>query len=950
MQANQQFPLFVTFFLLILNWGARAQVTTDLSFPSADQPLTITFDAAQGSQGLINYTGDVYAHTGVITSLSSGGSDWKYVVADWTTNLPKAKMTRTATNTYTLSITPSIKGYYGVPEGEEILQMAFVFRSSDGTKTGKTDAGGDIFVTVYSSGLSTSLSSPTSSYVILNSLGQTIPVTGQSSQAANLALYDNGSLVASAANATTLSHTITANDHSTHKVNFIADNGTTKDTSSFIYLVANTTAGSNPPASTEWGITYPSSTSARLYLYAPNKQHVFVLGDFNDWTLDAAYQMTKTTDGNAYWIDIPNLTAGQEYAFQYLVDGTLQVSDPYAEKVLDPWNDQYIPASVYPNLKAYPAGKGKDIVSILQPGQTAYSWQVTNFQRPANTDLVIYELLLRDFIAKHDYNTLKDTLDYLERLGVNAIELMPVNEFSGNESWGYNPSFHMALDKYYGTKDDFKAFIDECHSRGIAVIVDVVYNHIDGYLSPLGRLYWNDATNKPTADNPWLNVDAPHPFGFFSDINHESAATQQYLDRVMKYWIGEYKLDGFRFDLSKGFTQVANTDVGAWGNYDASRVAILKRISDVIRAVDNDFYIILEHLGANNEELELANYGMMLWGNLNHAYSQCAMGYTSESDLSWASYKTRGWTTPNVVTYMESHDEERLMYKNKAYGNSGTNGYSVKNINTGLKRVALASTFFYTIPGPKMLWQFGELGYDYSINTCADGTTISNDCRVSNKPIRWDYYDNDNRKALYDITRDLIYLKKQPAFSSSDFSMRVGAVTDRWIKINDSDMNVLAIGNFDVNQRALTVTFQNTGTWYEFFSGETFEVANTTQSFTFQAGEYRIYTTKRVERPSGNYGAFTSIFTPKLADYKMIVQPNPSSGLAQMSYTLPEAAQVRIEMFDIAGRKVAELQPTTQRTSGEHALDISGEFANGSYFIRLTANGKIDTQKFVVIK
>ncbi|NOZ04318.1 MAG: hypothetical protein GXO92_06915 [FCB group bacterium] len=97
---------------------------------------------------------------------------------------------------------------------------------------------------------------------------------------------------------------------------------------------------------------------------------------------------------------------------------------------------------------------------------------------------MIYELLVRDFIDRHDYQTLIDTLDYLEKLGINAIELMPINEFEGNSSWGYNPSFYFAPDKYYGTRQDLKLFIDECHRRGIAVIMDIVLNHTYGQ-SPL---------------------------------------------------------------------------------------------------------------------------------------------------------------------------------------------------------------------------------------------------------------------------------------------------------------------------------------------------------------------------------------------------------------------------------------------------------------------------------
>ena len=129
-------------------------------------------------------------------------------------------------------------------------------------------------------------------------------------------------------------------------------------------------------------------------------------------------------------------------------------------------------------------------------------WNITNFSPPAKEDLVVYELLVRDFVKTHSYKTIQDTLDYLQRLGVNAIELMPINEFENNLSWGYNPSYHMALDKYYGSPERFKSLVDEAHKRGIAIILDVVFNHAFGQ-SPLCSLYWDAAGNKPRLESGW---------------------------------------------------------------------------------------------------------------------------------------------------------------------------------------------------------------------------------------------------------------------------------------------------------------------------------------------------------------------------------------------------------------------------------------------------------------
>ncbi len=130
-------------------------------------------------------------------------------------------------------------------------------------------------------------------------------------------------------------------------------------------------------------------------------------------------------------------------------------------------------------------------------------------------------------------------------------------------SLGYNPMFYFAPDKYYGTADKLKEFIDECHQRGIAVILDQVFNHSFGQ-NPQVRMYSeNGAAGPPTAENPWFNVQAQHPFNVGYDYNHDSPHTQEFVESKSPFWIEEYKFDGFRFDLSKGFTQ--NFSEQRWG-------------------------------------------------------------------------------------------------------------------------------------------------------------------------------------------------------------------------------------------------------------------------------------------------------------------------------------------------------------------------------------------------
>jgi 1,4-alpha-glucan branching enzyme len=180
------------------------------------------------------------------------------------------------------------------------------------------------------------------------------------------------------------------------------------------------------PAGANDGVTFINSGKSAIFnLYAPNKTSVSVIGDFNNWQPTA---MTKSTDGTRWWVQVDNIDPTKEYAYQYYIDNTIKVADPYTEKVLDPDNDNAIPATVYPNLLAYPAGKTTGIVSVMQASPTAYSWKNASITRPDPKNLVIYELHVRDFIGTHSYKTLTDTLNYIANLGVNAVELMPVNE------------------------------------------------------------------------------------------------------------------------------------------------------------------------------------------------------------------------------------------------------------------------------------------------------------------------------------------------------------------------------------------------------------------------------------------------------------------------------------------------------------------------------------------
>jgi 1,4-alpha-glucan branching enzyme len=894
--------------LLLLPFiGISQIISSEPALPNAEKALKIFYDATLGTAGLEDYTGDVYTHTGVLTSKSSGGTDWRYVKTEWCENTPETKLTRVSENLYSLEISPSIREYYGVPDEEKITHVAFVFRNSDGSLEGKDENGTDILVEVFPKGLEVSIINPDQNLLI--DPGSIVDFQAAASELSELTLFQNDSTIKSL-NGESITHSFSFPSPGDFWLKVTALSGE-KSVADSVFIHAIEEQVNLPvPGGLVDGINYIDDHTVQLVLYAPYKERVFVLGDFNNWFPNSASRMKK--EGDRWWVTLNNLNPGQEYGFQYQVDGELVIADPYTEKTLDP-NDRWITEATYPDLKPYPTGLTTGITSVLQTDQKAYEWKNASFDAPPQEELVIYELLVRDFIAAHDWKTLTDTLNYLSELGINAIELMPINEFEGNESWGYNTSFYFAPDKYYGPAEDLKIFIDSCHGRGIAVIIDMVLNHSFSQ-SPLVQLYFENG--QVTDENPWYNVSSPNPVYFWGyDFNHESPHTKEFVDRVNAHWINEYHIDGYRFDFTKGFT---NKPGDGWG-YDASRIAILKRMATAIWTFDNDAYVILEHLTDNSEEAILADFGMMLWGNMNFPYNEATMGYheNNKSNFGGISYLSRGWNEPHLVGYMESHDEERLMYKNLEHG-SASGDYNIKELNTALERMELAGAFFFTVPGPKMIWQFGELGYDYSIDY---------DCRVCNKPIRWDY-NTGLRKRISQVWGSLIKLRKsEAAFRSNDFRLAVAGPGKR-IEINHPDMDVRIIGNFDVSQITLDANFSQTGWWYDYFSGDSISVSNLHEGLPLNAGEFRIYTTKRLLPPK----ITVSLPGIKYPGQSFAIYPNPVTNQVWVEAWEVES---QISVHNLSGLElISNIVPPFEKT-----IDLSS-LPKGVFIISRYAAGR----------
>ena len=784
-------------------------ISTDPAFVTEAMTEDITIILNTAGTAADGFSGELYAHTGVLTTESSSTGDWKHVLAEWGTNIPECKLEKKEGNLWHYVIKGGVHAWYNVPETETVTHIAFVFRSAD-SKIEVKDNGADIFVELAKEGMSVKFLTP--KHGDIYQVGDEITVQTQQQAATNVKLYKNDTAVAETGGAT-LTYTYTPTEAEDIVFKVVATDGKDTIEESVAVAVLGETENATRPAGVENGVTV-NGNEATFVLFAPNKKSVVLLGDFNDYAPSNEYMMKK--DGNYFWTTVTGLEEGVEYGYQYLVDGTIKIGDPYATKILDPWNDKWIDASVYPNLKAYPSEYTSDIVSVFEINPTEYQWTTTNYERPAENSLAIYELLIRDFTEAGSINAVTAKLDYLETLGVNAIELMPIQEFDGNDSWGYNPCFYFATDKAYGTDEAYKYFIDECHKRGIAVIVDVVFNHATGQ-HPYAKMWWDAGANKTNSQNPFFNVDAPHNWSVFHDFNHTYAETVNYFDDVLKYWLEEYNVDGFRFDLTKGFVQnPSNYDAGG---YSAERIGILKHYAQTIRTVDEDAYIIFEHFCDQSEENELYNsVGALCWNNnQRNGYKQSVLGYTGSS---FADFKK------GRVNNIETHDEERIAYDAVKYAQSWAKPWDVLT-----KRLQAIYAFHFLTPYPKMMWQFGELGYDVS---------IEENGRTGKKPVRWNYFEDANRKALYDAMSKVISWRtdNEEYYGQDNVTVHTWSVGDTQMdgKVLVMD-KVIVVANFNNKESTTSVNVPSAGEWTNLMTGEKVQLGSS-HSFTLGASDY----------------------------------------------------------------------------------------------------------------
>ena len=962
---------FISILCCVVSYFAFSQVTiTPASFNVTDQiTITVSF-ASPTCNGMSNSPVKVYMHSGIGDNTNAFGYA---VVGNWGADDGVGLMTNNFNGTWSKTIIPST--YFGLNATQQMnaTKMGMVFRNPAGSQTLKLppSCGDFIFnVGVFQSNLT---SPAENSSTIVASGGNLSIVANNTNGTANYNLLANGTSINSATSVSSYSFNHTAiNTNQSYDLQITQ--GATTLSKKFYAVVNPNIAAEIIPVSLEDGINYNISdpTKAILVLDAPGKDYIYVAGSFNNWQPSTSYAMKKdaTVGSTKFWLELSGLTSGENNSYQYwVIDETpttnspklVKTADPYSTLVLSPFDDPSIPAISYPSIPAYPVGQQRE-VTVLQTGQTMYPWSAatTNFVKPAKEKLVVYEILVRDFDANRNFQDLINKIDYFKNLKVNAIQLMPVMEFEGNESWGYNTSFHLALDKFYGSSNKFKEFIDLCHQNGIAVILDVALNHAFGR-NPMDRMWMKDPDGDgwgdPASDNPYFNEFATHSYSVGNDFNHQQPRTKYYVKRVVKHWIEEFKIDGFRWDLTKGFTQNATGSDANTNAYQADRVAVLKEYADYSWNLDPTHYAIFEHLGQDNEEQQWANYrlsgdadgiskGIMMWGKMTDQYNQLSMGYNSNADISRIGHIPHGFLGKRVIGYPESHDEERLMYKNILSGNSSNPAHNVKTLNIALSRMSAIGAMSLLVPGPKMIWHFADLGWESSIFTCNNGTvndqsaTIPGDCKLDKKPQpQWvnNWLTDSNRNAIYNNWSKMIELKKNNPVFSGDYSLNSGStnltpklyVYDNSLPISEL-RNVVALSNFDVNAINVEPNFPYVGIWYNLIDNTTINVTSTTSfPINILAGGFKIY---------GNQPSVLANTDFELAK-SISLYPNPANDKFVLSNYVSN-----VEVYSIAGQVVKTFEGGFQTS---HIFSID-DLKTGIYLVKITdENNRQNTIKLV---
>jgi hypothetical protein len=331
----------------------------------------------------------------------------------------------------------------------------------------------------------------------------------------------------------------------------------------------------------------------------------------------------------------------------------------------------------------------------------------------------------------------------------------------------------------------------------------------------------------------------------------------------------------------------------------------------------------LELFSEDLEERTFTDMGMMVWANQNGDARNAVKGYGS--DFTRFSYKSRDFSKPAAVGYMESHDEERIAYD--ALKNSKISA----NLQTVLERSKTAAAIFFTIPGPKMIWQFGELGYD---------VPIDQNGRTGRKPIKWDYFQDADRLKLYKVYSELIKLKMtQEIFKTTDFELEVYNTLKKTILTSGTN-KLIAVANTDVQTLPMTNLFPSTGKWYDYFTGNELNVNDLGFKYQLQAGQFHIFTNYPLPKPEANLVPWTLtnvLANEEETNQSIKVYPNPSKDFIHIEIPAFAKGFFSLKINDLMGRSLSEMELKAGQKS--YSIDVQ-KLPQGTYFLNAEQGDK----------
>ena len=544
----------------------------------------------------------------------------------------------------------------------------------------------------------------------------------------------------------------------------------------------------------------PGAKGVTFRVWAPHAEKVYLTGNFNDWSKDS---ILLAKEENGYWsIDVPEAKTGDEY--RYLIHGPkgiLSRIDPYVRKVT--------------------SSNGNGIIYDSK----AFDWGDNDFHMATGNELVIYEMHVGTFNVKEKgrpgtFDSAVERFPYLKKLGINAIEVMPIAEFSGDFSWGYNPSHPFAVESMYGGPDAFKQFVKTAHKHGIAVIVDVVYNHFgpgdldlwqfDGWSeNDKGGIYFY---NDHRSQTPWGETRPDYGRG----------EVRQYLRDNVIMWFEEYRVDGLRWDMIS-YIRSIDGDMGNPANDIPEGWNLMQWINDEIRKLfpgkisigesmrDNPW--VTKDVGAGG-----AGFNAQWDAEFVHPVRQAVIARDDISrDLGAVSKAIEHRYDLDAfrrVIYTESHDEVangRARVPEEIWPGKVDSWFSKK-------RSTLASALVLTSPGIPMIFEGQELLEDRWFQ--------------DKEPIDWSRVEDEH--GILGMYRDLIGLRRNLTGVTRGlcgqnihiYHFDDGAKTiafHRWDKQGPNDSVVVVVNMVNQNHDDYLIGFPRAGLWKTRFNSDSYK-------------------------------------------------------------------------------------------------------------------------------